>query len=105
MRRVVAPAGSVLKAVECIVGAVLKIVHNDFHRVDLSLAFPLQRIAFEIDPHRLAALRERGHEVRLMPAQSVEAVCEDQQERLHRRYSYRRSRLPADDVLCPSQDR
>jgi transposase len=50
------------------------------------------------------ALREQGHEVRLIPAQLCEALREDQQERLHRCGSNRRGGGTADDALCANQE-
>ena len=51
------------------------------------------------------ALREQGHEVRLIPAQYVKpAICQDQQERLHRRRSDRRSSGKTDHAFCAGQE-
>ena len=50
------------------------------------------------------ALREQGHEVRLIPAQ-CEALRQDEQERLHRRGSDRRSGGKTDHAFCAGQER
>ena len=50
------------------------------------------------------ALREQGHEVRLMPAQ-YEAVRKDEQERLHRRRGDRAGGRAAEDALRTDQER
>jgi transposase len=50
------------------------------------------------------ALREQGHEVRLMPAQYVKPYGKDEQERLHRCRSDRGGGGSAADAICADQE-
>jgi transposase len=51
------------------------------------------------------ALREQGHDVRLMPAPIHQAIRKDEQERLYRYGGHRRSGGAAEDALCADQKR
>ncbi len=51
------------------------------------------------------ALREQGHEVRLIPAQYVKPLREDEQERLHRCRGDRGGCLTTHDAFRADQDR
>jgi hypothetical protein len=51
------------------------------------------------------SLREQGHDVRPDASPVCEAVREDEQERLHRCRSHRRSCNPSHDALCVDQKR
>jgi transposase len=51
------------------------------------------------------ALREQGHEVRLIPAQYVRPYVKTSKSDLHRCRGDRRGRRTTDDALCTDQDR
>ncbi len=51
-----------------------------------------------------SALREQGHQVRLIPAQFVKPLPQVEQERLPRCGSHRRSRDQTEHALCAAQD-
>ena len=51
-----------------------------------------------------SALREQGHQVRLIPAQFVKPLPQVEQERLPRCGSHRRSRDQTEHAHCAAQD-